>query len=87
MTGISTSRLGTASKKNKRAPSREDIEQAETGLWVEQQLNRIRDCIEEHGADDEMLDAINFLLAENDRWLDQQIADALRAGKLSTGKT
>jgi hypothetical protein len=70
-------------EKNKRRPSLKDIEQTITCLWVEQQLNRIRDCLEEHGADDEMLDAIDYLLEENnDYWLDPQIADDLRAGKL-----
>jgi hypothetical protein len=73
-------------EKNKRRPSLDDIEQARTCLWVEQQLNRIRDCLEEHRADDEMLDAVDFLLEENNDWLDPQIARDLRAGKLREGE-
>jgi hypothetical protein len=60
----------------KRDPSLENIDEAKTGLWVEQQLNRIRRYLVEHGADDEMLDAIDFLLEENaELWLDPQIAE------------
>jgi hypothetical protein len=68
--------------KGKRSPSLEDIEEAETTLWVGRQLDRIRDCLSEHGADDDMLKAIDYLLEENDRWLDPLIAEDLRAGKL-----
>jgi hypothetical protein len=65
----------------------EDIEEAETTLWIEQQLNRIHACLSEYGADDDMLKAVDYLLEENDRWLDPQIADDLRAGRLPSGES
>ena len=48
-----------------RTMSLEDIEEAKTGIWIEQQLHRIRKLLVEHGADDEMLVAVDFLLEEN----------------------
>ena len=73
-------------KKNERRPSLKAIDEAKTCLWGEHQLSRIRDCLKEHGADEEMLEAVDFLLEENNRWLDPQIADDLRAGKLPEGE-
>jgi hypothetical protein len=49
-------------------------------------LNRIRDCLVEHGVDDEMLDAVDYLLEDNKGWLNDQIAGDLRAGKLREGE-
>jgi hypothetical protein len=69
-----------------RGPSLEDIESTEASLWVEEQLNRIRDCLVEHGADDEMLDAVDYLLKENEGWIDDQIAGDLRAGNFREGE-
>jgi hypothetical protein len=74
-----------STEKGKRSPSLEGIEEAETTLWVQRQLNCIRDCLSQHGADDEMLDAVDYLLEDNERWLDPQIADDLRKGKLRSG--
>ncbi len=70
----------------KRGPSLQDIEEAETGLWVEQQLNRIHDFLMERGADSEMLDAVDYLIRDNSGWIDPQIAKDLRAGNLRSGE-
>jgi hypothetical protein len=67
--------------KGKRSPSLEDIEEADTTLWIERQLNRMRRFLSEHGVDDDMLRAVDYLLEENDRWLDLPIAEDLRAGR------
>jgi hypothetical protein len=69
-----------------RGPSLEEIEEKETCLWVEEQLNRIRNCLVEHGADDEMLDAVDYLLEDNKGWINDQIASDLREGKLREGE-
>ena len=59
----------------KREPSLEDIDEAKTGLWVERELNRIHQFLIEQGGDEEMLDVVDFLIAENaETWLDPQIA-------------
>jgi hypothetical protein len=63
-----------------RCPSLQEIEQAETGLWVEQQMNRVRDLLVKHGADVEMLDAVDYMMEENSDWIDDRIAEDLRAG-------
>jgi hypothetical protein len=71
----------------KRELSLEDIDGAKTGLWVEQQLSRVRRFLIEQGGDEEMLDVVDFLLEENaETWLDPQIADDLRAGRLPEGE-
>jgi hypothetical protein len=75
-----------ASSNRGQTTSLENIEETETGLWVEQQVSRIRDFLVEHGADGEMLDAIEYLREENDRWIDPKIAKDLRAGKLHSGE-
>ena len=75
-----------ASSNRVRTTSLEDIEETETGLWIEHQLCRIRGFLVEHGADEEMLDAIEYLREENDRWIDPKIAKDLRAGKLHAGE-
>jgi hypothetical protein len=75
-----------ASSNRVRTTSLEDIEETETGLWIEQQLCRIRGFLVEHGADGETLDAIEYLREENDRWIDPKIAKELRAGKLHSGE-
>jgi hypothetical protein len=69
-----------------RGPSLEEIESTEASPWVEQQLNRIRACLVEHGADDEMLYAVDYLLEDNKGWIDDQIASDLRAGIWSSGE-
>ncbi len=71
---------------SERGPSLERIEEAETGLWIEQQLNRIHDFLVERGADSEMLDAVEYLIEEHDSWIDEQIAKDLRAGNLRSGE-
>jgi hypothetical protein len=75
----------SARSNRRRTPSLEEIEEAETSLWVEQQLNRIRDFLAEHGADEEMLDVVDYLLEDNDFWIDPNIAKDLRSGKLRSG--
>jgi hypothetical protein len=79
-----TEKLNARSKRL-RTPSLEDIEEAETSLWVEQQLNSIRHFLVQHGADKEMLDVIDYLLEENKDWIDPKIANDLRSGKLHSG--
>jgi hypothetical protein len=75
-----------AKSDRQRTPNLQEIEETETSLWVEEQLNRIRDCLVEHGADDEMLDAVDYLLEGNKGWIDDQIAGDLRAGNLREGE-
>jgi hypothetical protein len=53
---------------------------------VEQQLNRVRDLLAKHGADDEMLDAVDYLMEEDGDWIDDRIAKDLRAGNLRSGQ-
>jgi hypothetical protein len=74
------------SAKGKRSPSLEDIEETETSLWVGDQLNRIRRFLFEGGADCEMVGAVDFLIEDNKSWIDAQIAEDLRAGKLRPGE-
>lgn len=75
-----------AKSDRQRTPNLQEIEETETSLWVEEQLKRIRDCLVEHGADDEMLDAVDYLLEDNKGWIDDQIAGDLRAGNLREGE-
>jgi hypothetical protein len=62
----------------------EDIEETATSLWIHEQLNRIRELLVEHGADDEMLDAVDYLVDDNKGWMNPEIAEAL--GSTGTGE-
>lgn len=72
--------------KGKRSPNLQEIEETETSLWVGDQLSRIRGFLLEGGADCEMVGAIDYLIEDNDRWIDPQIAEDLRTGKLRPGE-
>ncbi len=61
-----------------------DVEETETSLWIHEQLNRIRELLVEHGADDEMLDAVDYLIEDNKGWINPEIAEAL--GSTGTGE-
>jgi len=52
-------------------------------LWIHGQLNRIRELLVEHGADDEMLDAVDYLVEDNKGWINPEIA--ARLGCTGTG--
>jgi hypothetical protein len=54
-----------------------DVQETVTCLWIHEQLNRIRELLVEHGADDEMLDAVDYLVRDNKGWIDPEIAAAL----------
>jgi hypothetical protein len=70
--------------KRSRIASIRDVEETETCLWIHKQLNRIRKLLVEHGADDEMLDAVDYLVDDNKGWINPEIAEAL--GSTGTGK-
>jgi len=70
----------TARTEIDRVPSFAEIEEIETSLWVRQQLNLIRQLLVQHNADAEMLDVVDYLLEENDRWIDLDIVKRLQVG-------
>jgi len=51
-----------------------DVEETETCLWIHEQLNRMRELLVEHGADSEMLDAVDYLVDDNKGWINPEIA-------------
>jgi hypothetical protein len=75
-----------ASSNRRRTASLEDIEETETGLWVDDQLSSIRDFLVAHAAESEMLDAVDYLREDNQRWINPEIAQDLRAGRLHSGE-
>ena len=60
-----------------------DIHETVTSLWIHEQLNRIRELVVEHG-DEEMLDAVDYLVKDNKGWINPEIAEAL--GSTGTGE-
>jgi hypothetical protein len=60
-----------------------DIEETETSLWLHEQLNRIQKLLVEHGADVEMLDAVEYLIEDNNGWINPEIQ--MRLGSTWTG--
>jgi hypothetical protein len=71
-------------KGNDRSRDLDDVEETATALWLHEQLRRIQKLLEEHGADEEMLDAVEYLIEENERWISPKIA--ARLGYTRTGQ-
>jgi len=67
----------------KQSVSLGDIEETETSLWLHEQLNRIQKLLVEHGADVEMLDAVEYLIEDNNGWINPEIQ--MRLGSTRTG--
>ena len=67
----------------KQSVSLGDIEETETSLWLHEQLNRIQKLLVEHGADVEMLDAVEYLIEDNNGWINPEIQ--MRLGSPRTG--
>ena len=68
---------------DRRAPTLESIEAHETARWLDEQLDRIEALVREHGADDDMLEAINYLRDENGQWATSDVGELERAGLLT----
>lgn len=73
-------------KGHKKQPNLNEIEEAETGLWLHEQLSRIRAVLVELDSDEEMLDAIDYLIEENEQWIDPDIANAVHSGIIRSGE-
>ncbi len=67
----------------KQSVSLGDIEETETSLWLHEQLNRIQKLLVEDGADVEMLDAVEYLIEDNNGWINPEIQ--MRLGSTRTG--
>lgn len=48
----------------------QNLEEAETYLWVKQGLERLEKLLQSIDADDELLDLIDYLKEDNDFWCD-----------------
>lgn len=53
----------------------DDIEEHETARWIDEQLDRIERLVREHGADDEMLEAISYLREDNKSWVPSKVEE------------
>lgn len=60
----------------------DDIEEHETARWIDEQLDRIERLVREHGADDEMLEAISYLREDNASWVSPEVEELDRSGRL-----
>jgi hypothetical protein len=63
----------------------QDVEETEDALRIREQLNRVRVFLLECDADDEMVDTVDYLIEDNDRWISPKIEKDLLAGKLQGG--
>lgn len=63
----------------------QDVEETEDALRIREQLNRIRIFLLEGDADDEMVNTVDYLIEDNDRWISPEIEKDLLAGKLKGG--
>jgi hypothetical protein len=63
-----------------------DVEETEDAMRIREQLNRIRVFLVENDADDEMVDTVDYLIEDNERWISPEIEKDLLAGKLEGGE-
>jgi hypothetical protein len=63
-----------------------DVEETEDAMRIREQLNRIRGFLVERDADDEMVDTVNYLIEDHERWISPEIEKDLLAGKLQGGE-
>lgn len=57
-------------KDNKKKPlDASDMDEIKLCLWLREQLLRVYDVLETNQADDEMIDAIEHIMNENEGWI------------------
>lgn len=56
-----------------RSISEDDVEEYRLARHMEEQLDRIREFLVEHGADEDMLAAIDQAMADNEQWIDDRL--------------
>jgi len=59
----------------------QDIEEIEYALRIREQLSRIRVFLLTGDADDEMVDTVDYLIEDNDRWISPEIEKDLSCGQ------
>ena len=52
----------------------ENLEEAETCLWVKEGLDRLEEHVRATGGDEELLDVIDYLREDNEQWIDPEFA-------------
>lgn len=53
----------------------QNLEEAETFLWVKQGLERLDKLLQSIDADDDLLDLIDYLKEDNDFWCDPDMVE------------
>ena len=60
----------------------QNLEEAETYLWVKQGLERLDKLLQSIDADDDLLDLIDYLKEDNEYWVNSELlADAAQSPK------
>lgn len=62
-------------------PTPQDIDEYFTAIYVEDQLDSLERLVREHGSDEDMLEVISILRADNE-WLKPDLDELHRAGLL-----
>ena len=53
----------------------ENLQEAETYLWVKEGLERLDKLLQSIDADDDLLDLIDYLKDENEQWCDPEMLE------------
>lgn len=60
----------------------ENLQEAETYLWVKEGLDRLHKLLQSIDADDDLLDLIDYLKEDNEYWVNSELlADAAQSPK------
>ena len=56
----------------------EDLEEAETALWVREGLDLLENFVRSHNGDDDLLDLIAYLKVDNEQWSNPEFEEQAR---------
>lgn len=65
----------------------EDIDEAQTCIRQRQSLMKVRRFLLEHGAGEDLIDAVDLALEDNEQWAIEDVEDAIQSGLIKAGST
>jgi hypothetical protein len=67
--------------------SLEDIDEAQTCIRQRQSLMEVRRFLLEHGAGEDLIEAVDLALEDNEQWAIEDVEDAIQSGLIKAGDT
>jgi hypothetical protein len=65
----------------------EDIDEAQTCIRQRQSLMEVRRFLLEHDAGEDLIEAVDLALEDNEQWAIEDVEDAIQSGLIKAGST